>query len=61
MEILMDTTIIELLQGPLVVINIGLQKFSESLEDQDVDVMQVDWVPPAGGNQEMIDLLDKLL
>jgi hypothetical protein len=51
----------ELLQKPIIVINIGLKKFAESLDEQQIDVLQVDWVPPAGGNQEMIDLLDQLL
>lgn len=51
----------ELLTKPLVVINLGLSKFAESLEKQDVEVVQVDWVPPAGGDKEMMDLLDKLL
>ena len=51
----------ELLREPLVVINVGLQGFSESLVEQEVDVVQVDWVPPAGGDPEMIDLLEKLL
>jgi FdrA protein len=43
------------------VINIGLKGFAESLEQQGVEVVQVDWVPPAGGDQEMIDLLEELL
>jgi len=49
------------LQSPPVVINIGLRGFAESLESQGTDVAQVDWVPPAGGDQEMLDLLDDLL
>ena len=57
----MPDPIDELLRGPLVVVNVGLRGFSESLEAQAVDVVQVDWVPPAGGDREMIDLLDKLL
>ena len=57
----MPSNIDDLLQKPLVVINLGLKKFVESLEDQQVEVVQVDWVPPAGGDQEMIDLLDQLL
>ena len=57
----MPANIDSLLQEPLVVINLGLKKFAESLEDQQVEVVQVDWVPPAGGDQEMIDLLDQLL
>jgi hypothetical protein len=50
-----------LLQNPMVVINLGLEKFAKSLEEQQVEVVQVDWVPPAGGDQEMIDLLNQLL
>lgn len=50
-----------LLSGPLIVINVGLQGFAESVEDQEAEVIQVDWKPPAGGDQEMIDLLDDLL
>ena len=51
----------ELLRGPLVVVNVGLRGLAESLEEQEVDVVQVDWLPPAGGDREMIDLLEKLL
>ena len=51
----------DLLQQPLVVINIGLKDFAENLEAQEADVLQVDWEPPAGGDQEMIDLLKDLL
>jgi FdrA protein len=57
----MNEKINKILSGQLVVINIGLRGFAESLEDQEVDVVQVDWTPPAGGDQEMIDLLEKLL
>jgi len=49
------------LNQPLVIINIGLWQFAESLKQQNVDVVQVDWQPPAGGDKEMMDLLDKLL
>ena len=50
-----------LLHQPLVVINVGLKDFAENFEAQEVDVIQVDWAPPAGGDQEMIDLLKNLL
>ncbi len=50
-----------LLQKPLVIINVGLKDFAENLEAQEADVIQVDWAPPAGGDQEMIDLLKDLL
>jgi FdrA protein len=51
----------KLLTEPIVVINLGLKKFAESLEEQAVDIVQVDWIPPAGGDQELIDLLDRLI
>jgi len=57
----MQSNINKLLQEPLVVINLGLKKFAESLQEQQVEVVQVDWVPPAGGDKEMVDLLDQLL
>ena len=51
----------QLLNNPLIVINLGLDKFAQNLEDQGVEVMRVDWKPPAGGDQEMIEILDQLL
>ena len=57
----MESNIDKLLQKPMVVVNLGLKKFAESLEAQQVEVVQVDWVPPAGGDKKMMDLLDQLL
>jgi DNA-binding TFAR19-related protein (PDSD5 family) len=57
----MQTNIDKLLQKPLVVINLGLKKFAESLEEQKVEVIQVDWIPPAGGDKEMMNLLEQIL
>ncbi len=42
------------------VINIGVSAFADELEKQGVKVVRVDWKPPAGGDREMLDLLDKL-
>ena len=50
-----------ILHQPLVVINVGVKDFAENFEIQKVEVIQVDWKPPAGGDREMIDLLDELL
>ncbi len=52
---------VNVLDQPLVVINLGLPGFAENLATQDVDVVHVEWKPPAEGDQEMIDLLDNLL
>lgn len=57
----MDADFEELLRTPLVVINLGLRGFAASLEEQGVEVVQVDWAPPAGGDKEMMELLDQLL
>ncbi len=42
------------------VINVGLELFAESLRAQGCEVIGVDWRPPAGGKQKLMDLLDKL-
>jgi FdrA protein len=57
----MADKISELLDRGPVVINLGIQDFAESLKAQDVEVAHVDWTPPAGGDREMIELLDQLL
>jgi hypothetical protein len=51
----------DLLDSAIVAINVGIQDFGNALEDQGVEVVYVEWSPPAGGDQEMIDLLDQLL
>jgi FdrA protein len=51
----------DLFQGSIVAINLGVQDFGEALEGQGIQVVYVDWSPPAGGDQEMMDLLDQLL
>ncbi len=50
----------DLLNEPLSVINIGLEGFAGELAAQKVDVIQVDWAPPAGGDPKLADLLAKL-
>ena len=57
----MDTGIEKLLVGPIIAVNLGLKAFALNLEQQGVEVVQVDWSPPAGGDREMMDLLDDLL
>mgnify|MGYP001811945308 FL=1 len=49
-----------LLTSPLKVVNIGLEGFADELRQQDVDVIHVDWKPPAGGNPQLAKLLAKL-
>lgn len=49
-----------LLRTPPQVINIGLELFAESLREQRVAVIDLDWRPPAGGKKHLLELLDKL-
>lgn len=51
----------ELLREAPVALNLGLPGFAESLQAQGAEVLHIDWSPPAGGDQSMIDLLEKLL
>jgi hypothetical protein len=44
----------------LKVINIGLDSFFENLKDLGVEVIHVDWRPPADGDSKLLDILDKL-
>ena len=42
------------------VINVGLDAFASDLAELGVDVVHVDWAPPAGGDPELASLLDQL-
>jgi hypothetical protein len=57
----MDKERPDLLSGWPVVVNIGLPEFFESLVDQGVRVVHIDWRPQAPGSEESIDLLSGLL
>lgn len=57
----MTTNKASLLNTALVVINVGVQDFADNLVTQSVDVVHVDWSPPAGGDAEMMAILDDLL
>ena len=53
--------LMDLFSSPIIAINVGVRDFGEALQQQGVQVVFVDWSPPAGGDQDMIDLLDQLL
>jgi FdrA protein len=50
----------ELFNQELKVINMGLDSFAENLRKEEVEVLQMEWKPPAGGNKKLISLLEKL-
>lgn len=51
---------LEALDQPLAGINVGLESFYESLISQGAQAVQVEWRPPAGGNEKMAALLAKM-
>ena len=50
----------KLLNTELGIVNIGVKIFYDSLAEQGVKVIHVDWHPPAGGDPDLAKLLDKL-
>ena len=50
----------DLLEQTPVIVNVGLEGFSEEMQARDVKVVHVDWRPPAGGDAELADLLSRL-
>jgi hypothetical protein len=49
-----------ILTEKLKVVNIGISTFADDLRSQGVEVVHLDWTPPAGGDIEMLKLLEKL-
>jgi hypothetical protein len=49
-----------ILNEKLKVVNIGISTFADDLRSQNVEVIHVDWKPPAGGDVELLKLLEKL-
>ena len=51
---------IKLLNQPMHILNIGLEAFAQDLRQQQVEVVHMHWSPPAGGDEDLADLLSKL-
>ena len=51
---------LSVLQQPLAAINVGLEIFTESLTAQGAEVLQVNWRPPAGGNERLMSILARM-
>ncbi len=56
-----ETALDRLLATPVAAINLGVEDFAENLDAQDARVLHVNWTPPAGGDPEIIAILDKIL
>lgn len=51
----------ELLEKGPVAINLGLRDFARDLDEQEVEVVELDWRPPEPEDKEMKRLLEQLL
>jgi FdrA protein len=47
-------------QGPVAAINVGLESFYDSLVAQGAPAVQVEWRPPAGGNEKLASILERM-
>lgn len=48
------------LSSPLVALNVGVESFYDSLIGQGAEAVQVEWRPPAGGNEKLMALLARM-
>ncbi|MCB0211361.1 MAG: acyl-CoA synthetase FdrA [Anaerolineae bacterium] len=48
------------LHQPLAGINVGVETFTASLKAQEAPVVHVNWKPPAGGNQKLMGILERM-
>jgi FdrA protein len=51
---------LEQLNQPFAAINVGLESFYDSLASQGAQAVHVEWRPPAGGNEKLAALLQKM-
>jgi FdrA protein len=51
---------LEAIRPPLAAVNVGLESFYESLVAQGAETVQVDWRPPAGGDERLAGLLARM-
>jgi FdrA protein len=51
---------LEAIRPPLAAINVGLESFFESLVAQGAQAVQVDWRPPAGGDEGLAGILSRM-
>jgi FdrA protein len=49
-----------MLKKPLQAINVGLESFAQNMIVQGVPTVHVDWKPPAGGNEKLMSILQRM-
>ncbi len=50
-----------LFQQELKAVNVGLESFKDALKDAGFQAVQVEWKPPAGGNEKVLAALRALM
>jgi len=50
----------EIFDQPLKVINLGLSMFADTLRTEGIEVVHVNWRPPAGGDARLANILAAL-
>jgi FdrA protein len=50
----------DVLKQTVKAINVGLESFAASLSAQSAEVIHVDWRPPAGGNKNLMSILERM-
>jgi FdrA protein len=51
---------LEMMNQPLAALNTGLESFAESVNAQEAAAVHVDWKPPAGGNEKLMAILERM-
>ncbi len=51
---------LEALSAPMAAINLGLENFATSVAEQGGRVVHVDWRPPAGGDDRLMAILERM-
>ncbi|HAD06312.1 MAG TPA: hypothetical protein DCE76_04050 [Anaerolineaceae bacterium] len=51
---------LDVLKKPVKAFNVGLESFAENLTAQETAVVHVDWRPPAGGNEKLAGILERM-
>jgi FdrA protein len=51
---------LDVLKKPVKAFNVGLESFAENLTAQETPVVHVDWRPPAGGNEKLAGILERM-
>jgi FdrA protein len=51
---------LDVLRTPVAAVNLGVRTFHDSLLDQGATAVHVEWRPPAGGDEKLMSILEKL-